>query len=486
MTNLTYETQEADYKESYTQHIAVGVAILSFFVAAAASPFTGLGVALYFIHRHVDKDKLRSEKQQREKLVQASQAAYKEQLRSNFAALPPGEMPPIPKNLSWRDGSLAQYIEAWEETLSSRQQSGTAQTIGVNTKLGAIAVPSVAASPVKTETNTETIATSLAVKLQSTLIVGQPGAGKGLLLAMALREVKRLHPDVQIWAIDPKVAQSEAWRWEVCDRYLPIKIPAFCSPEAIKDITRVCDEFVREFADIDAPKLLVFDEALAVREKAPTWFKGLMAGFNALCSMGRESRSYGWLVSQSPNTDDFGISGGVRNVYRRILILDKSNLGLLDNGSTFFNGKPSPELLHQTGRAYFDSTVNHWGSVPNWQDVARSPVVSVAHPVAEPRPEGESRRLELERALALPTVERGDDLFDDDDIDPAIELISEIQDRDKRDALMLAYQWATKRLADGKEIDKNSFANRAKNERKCLYLKDNKDAIWMELSGLIF
>ena len=60
-------------------------------------------------------------------------------------------------------------------------------------------------------------------------------------------------------------------------------------------------------------------------------------------------------------------SGGVRNVYRRILLISADDLGLLDDGSTYFSGKPSGENLKQTGRTFFDSIINGWGAVLVYQ-----------------------------------------------------------------------------------------------------------------------
>ena len=286
-----------------------------------------------------------------------------------------------------------------------------ASSIGVETKLRAVTVAasdtsdSVATTQTRTVHNVPTnepsdIAESLAVNLQSTLIVGQPGSGKGVCIAMATRAVKKLHPDVKIWAIDPKADPSESWYWEAVDHYLPVRIDPFADAESMTGIMEAIVNFIQRFQESDGAKLLIFDEALAVKEKTGRWFKGLMAGFNALCSMGRSRRQYGWLVSQSPNTDDFGISGGVRNVYRRILLISADNLGLLDNGSTYFSGKPSSENLEQTGRAFFDSIVNGWGAVPVYQ-MLESRIVPVKNPRCEPIPSGESQRLKLEAMLQL-------------------------------------------------------------------------------------
>jgi hypothetical protein len=87
--------------------------------------------------------------------------------------------------------------------------------------------------------------------------------------------------------------------------------------------------------------------------------------------------------------------------------------------------------------------------------------------------------LEEHASVALPTEEP----YESED--PILDLIAEVPDRDKREALMIAYQWATKRRSEGKEINKASFVERARKDRNCAYLRDKRDAIWNELSGLI-
>ncbi|MBD1857717.1 MULTISPECIES: ATP-binding protein [Leptolyngbya] len=271
--------------------------------------------------------------------------------------------------------------------------------IGSNTRLNAVEVQSspmiqsVASTAQKQ--GAEDIAKSLAEHLQSTLIVGQPGAGKGLTIAYATRWIKQLHPDCQIWAIDPKSDPAEADYWKMCDRLLQCPIRPFTPAEDMEAIQDAIDTFIAEFQNSHAPmKLLIFDEALAVKEKTGQWFKGLMAGFNALSSMGRSSKQYGWLVSQSPNTSDFGISGGTRNVYRRVLLLAKSNQGLIANRSTFFSGEPTQSQLNETGRVYFDSITNSWGITPVYHDLVRDVPAN-----SEPKIEPKSRRISLESLM---------------------------------------------------------------------------------------
>ena len=68
---------------------------------------------------------------------------------------------------------------------------------------------------------------------------------------------------------------------------------------------------------------------------------------------------------------------------------------------------------------------------------------------------------------------------------PAIALIEELLDPNKREALSIAYQWAQTRLETGDEVTRSDFLHRARNERKSEYLRDNRDEIWDELEALL-
>jgi hypothetical protein len=212
---------------------------------------------------------------------------------------------------------------------------------------------------------TDDIARDLASNLRSALVVGQPGAGKGIVVAQAIREIKRQRSDLQIWVIDPKNEPSEAHYWEPADKVLRRTIDPFTSPNEMELIVQDFEEFISRFSAIKAPKLLIVDEVLTIMNKAKQWYQNFLApGCHALCSTGRAAESYVWLISQSPNAADFGMSGGTRNVYRRLLLVSADNVGLLANGSTFFSGYPEQKLFSATGRVFYDSVANRWGATP--------------------------------------------------------------------------------------------------------------------------
>ena len=68
---------------------------------------------------------------------------------------------------------------------------------------------------------------------------------------------------------------------------------------------------------------------------------------------------------------------------------------------------------------------------------------------------------------------------------PALDLINGLDDTDKKEALMTAYNWAIARRENGDEITRDDFLNRARAERKSEYLKDNREEIWDELQALL-
>jgi hypothetical protein len=246
------------------------------------------------------------------------------------------------------------------------------------------------------------IAASLAAPLKSSIIVGQPGAGKGLTVAYATRAIKQTRPEISIWVIDPKSDPGEAAYWLAADRVLAEPIPAFPSGEDIEDFQGKVDRFVDEFKAVLGPKLLIVDEVLAIKELMPQWFKGFSVACNHLASTGRSRAVYVWLISQSPNASDFGISGGARNVFRRVLLLAADDLGLIANNSTFFSGQPSAALLRQTGRVAFDSLGGKWAAVPRYTDLADS-AFSMTLPTQVI--DEESRHDRLERTFDLPAAD---------------------------------------------------------------------------------
>ena len=145
---------------------------------------------------------------------------------------------------------------------------------------------------------------------------------------------------------------------------------------------------------------------------------------------------------------------------------------------------PSPELSHEWRMSGHDR-VYWWNGA--WLPVGELP--TLGSPPVEPQKElaknhsenkqgdkQDEERNTLEKLYQetpnLPTA-------------PAFELIQSVPDDAKREALLIAYKWATTRLEDRKDIDKQSFLARARSDRNCAYLRDHREEIWDELQGLL-
>jgi hypothetical protein len=251
---------------------------------------------------------------------------------------------------------------------------------------------------------TSDIAHSLATNLKSMIAIGAPGSGKNFAVFKAVQYGKALMPNLMIWAINTKGSESEKYYWEPCDRVLDLQLASksFLSADDLSIIKAKVDRFLSEFQTIPKgqPKLIILDEALALKESDPKWFQGIMAGFNRMCSMGRSEGVYGWVLSQSPNATDLGISGGTRSVYRRLLMVESSNLGTLASSSTFFNGSPDALTMAETGRVFYDSLTDSWGAVPIYSKDRPTNVAGTVRNAST----GQSRTAHLERSLeAVPS-----------------------------------------------------------------------------------
>ena len=223
-------------------------------------------------------------------------------------------------------------------------------------------------APPAAQTNQEPMqlwdVSAIARPLKSSIIVGQPGAGKGLLIAHGIRHAKVQNPDLRVWAVPVKDDPGEAHRWTAADYVFREPLKAFAGAEGVSLWTSQLNEFLAGFSAYQGPKLLVLDEALAIKEKTGKWFRDLMANLNHLASTGRSQQCYVWLASQTANASDFGISGGARNVFRRVMLVSREDPGLLLNRTTFSQPlENAQQALSVTGRVVFDS-LGGWQPFP--------------------------------------------------------------------------------------------------------------------------
>lgn len=214
--------------------------------------------------------------------------------------------------------------------------------------------------------------------LTNHLILGVPGSGKGILISNALDAIKRQHPNLTIFYVDPKGDEKETGyfygRVDVLKRAKIIDMP----PE---DAVAWIQNCIEEFQSIQGDKLLVLDEGTAVTSKfkntkgALPWLKDKIVSY---CSCGDSAGLRVWIVVQNAHTDDLGINGGLRSQLVPIAIINPKNIAAysavvattlipsdkkLESMQIMEIAKKSP-----VARAIYHGGINKWLPMPELQN----------------------------------------------------------------------------------------------------------------------
>jgi hypothetical protein len=286
------------------------------------------------------------------------------------------------------------YLDGGKPALKPVAVDGPAaeSPIGESTRLGAIPV-SIAApyipsgnpsalcdAPPEAPDGFFDIAKDLGQNPQSALIAGVPGSGKGILVSNALRHLKARHPGLTLMVIDPKADPKEAGYWDgtadVIHRF-PIKRH---DPD---DSTAWVLSCLDQFEALPTPKLLIFDELVAVvcaLKLADKKLKGLgrmSMSLGGIITQGDSGDEWVWAMGQSVNASDIGMTGGIRGNLRAIGLVSPKNIQAVE-GLCSTKLIPLPiggidrlrELMAESpvNRAFFDSKFGEWYPTPEMQN----------------------------------------------------------------------------------------------------------------------
>ncbi|MBH8575792.1 hypothetical protein I8752_22875 [Nostocaceae cyanobacterium CENA369] len=214
----------------------------------------------------------------------------------------------------------------------------------------------------------------IAKKITNMLWVGVPGSGKGITISNAIDAIKRLHPLIHIFYIDPKGDEKETGYFKGrVDTLKRAKIVEMSPVEAVKWVK----DCFTEFQKISGPKLIILDEGTAVCSKFKNakgeigWLKDKIISY---CSCGDSSGWHFWIVVQNPHTDDLGISGGLRSQLTSVALVHPDNVPAY-NAMIATQLIPSDRKITSTqvmeiaqsspvGRAVYYGGINEWFPMP--------------------------------------------------------------------------------------------------------------------------
>ncbi|MBD2358744.1 hypothetical protein H6G41_29815 [Tolypothrix sp. FACHB-123] len=244
------------------------------------------------------------------------------QLKGNF---------PSPEQLHGHLATVTVDPRINEEQVMAIQESITKTSIGIPAaKFASLPVPKFVDLP--TPGGAFAIAggnfdliTAMSARIQNHLIIGQQGSGKGLIISNVLDGIKQRHTDTTIFYIDPKGDEKETG-------YFTGKVDVLKRAKVLEwNPSKTVEWFkatIKEFQAIPGQKLLILDEAtylssLMKNEGEGNWFKTVIMG---LVSVGDSAGWNIWIVALNPNTDDIGVSGGVRSQFIPLALITSENL----------------------------------------------------------------------------------------------------------------------------------------------------------------
>jgi hypothetical protein len=228
----------------------------------------------------------------------------------------------------------------------------------------------------------------LAKNLRSSLVIGVPGAGKGMLMSHFVRRVKALYPELKIVGIDPKNDPKETGYWtDGFDKVFRADNEKLDNQGFVEWLQSCLDTF-RMMPD---GKLLIWDEHTISCRRWASYDRSLPKGapgqrFNeivdyiiSVCSSGDSRRNYIVAVGQVPNASDMGMSGGTRGISKPVgIVCNHDRAAVQQFMSTTFTPSPQDgiEGLYRimdkspVGRAIFCWNRGKWEPMPRLENLS--------------------------------------------------------------------------------------------------------------------
>jgi hypothetical protein len=221
------------------------------------------------------------------------------------------------------------------------------------------------------------IALEMAKVPKSTIVAASPRVGKGVVVTMAIAHLRQLHPDLEIWLIDPKDEPTERHYWEAID---PDKRCHYDLRDFDVDVEAAIEVFSSHLTRFNRSsahrKLLIIDEHVTLNQKCAGTFMNQLKDFVVgICSSGEVNPDMGigrfvWLITQSPYVSDLGFkTKAALSSFQRVFLLNKASINLyqLAVSASFVPDRCEQRisrLLEVTGRIFYYSRIDSWHPIP--------------------------------------------------------------------------------------------------------------------------
>ncbi len=344
--------------------------------------------------------------------------------------------------------------------------------------------------------------------VRSSYISAPPRTGKGILTALAMRQFKQRYPNGMLYSYTPKQDPKENWYWESSDQhfnpdldhhptraaqslYAMIRhwqsLPS--TPET--PILFVCDELSATLSRLKPVKMSDIDDALFTDDNR-SFSVWLLDFLIHEASMRQSVDRFVWVLTPLCTVQESGVSASALKSLRNYTLASRENLKFADGGTAAF---AAPKISTDHPLLARHQTIAYSHDTQTWLPIPTIPTQDLSH-LSQSTPKlnhwGNLPIATPDSTYQWNSHHPAEEIFTRayaqsfmDITDPTIARINTEPDLDKREALTIAYQWAIARQDNGATITRPDFINRAKNDRKSTYLRDNRDEIWDDLQRLI-
>ena len=264
---------------------------------------------------------------------------------------------------------LSPFAESWLRTCNKQLTGSNSEQLALTQSVAQsvqqpVAVTSLPSSVPQTTTQVDVwnpnadnevdIVGEMTNQIGNYFVVGIGGSGKGMLLANALREVKRKHPGKKIFLVNGKVDPKEAGYF---DGIVDVEKPLHCEsakPQTVAAWFDAAMEDYDKFAGANNGALLVIDEGTIIGARLKTAkCTTLTDKLIGITSCGGSSGKNVWFVAQTPFVGANGSDTSGISQLTPIVLVNETNLSVVDSwkrASLFkkFDTEEISELVDQS------------------------------------------------------------------------------------------------------------------------------------------
>jgi hypothetical protein len=269
--------------------------------------------------------------------------------------------------------TIATFLEEIQQLQNLPDQTvSAAPALAKPPETGIASPPTIAGGTCKIHTAVD----DLVSPVRSSYISAPPRTGKGILIALAMREFKQRYPNGMLYTYTPKQDPKEDWYWESSDQhfnpdldqhptraaqslYAMIRHWQSLSSSPETPILFVCDELSATMARLKPVKMSDIDDVLFTEDNR-SFSAWLLDFLIHEASMRQSVDRFVWVLTPLCTVQETGVSASALKSLRNYTLASRENLKFADGGSAAF-AAPKISADHPLLSRYWTIAYSHDG-----------------------------------------------------------------------------------------------------------------------------